>query len=250
MPFSIRPYCRFPVHCAVKYHTGPFQCHGAVWDLSGSDGVVSWRTCGILNGRNPRSDVHSSLFGLALSPSIAAHSGNISGRSKMQRMISRGLLILTTLLLGWTCTGCSSVIVVRLTTEIFPPRAVDEVEILSQEPTTEHLRMAELSETSTSDADKLQRHILNKAAQLGADAVVFSVPTTHTEQGVAYQPLYSPWGYYAPYYYGPGPYGYWGPWGYSYGPWGPGWGYQQYVPVPYSIRVTTLKGIAIRYSGS
>lgn len=168
----------------------------------------------------------------------------------MQRMISRGFLILTALLLGWACTGCSSVTVVRLTSEIFPPRAVGEVEILSQEPTTEHLRMAELSETSTSDADKLQRHILKKAAQLGADAVVFSVPTTHTEQGVAYQPLYSPWGYYAPYYYGPGPYGYWGPWGYSYGPWGPQWGYQQYVPVPYSIRVTTLKGIAIRYSGS
>jgi hypothetical protein len=67
---------------------------------------------------------------------------------------------------------------------------------------------------------------------------------------VVYQPVYSPWGYYAPYYYGPGPYGYWGPWGYRYGPWGPGWGYQQYVPVPYFVRVTTLKGIAIRYSGS
>ena len=165
-------------------------------------------------------------------------------------MISKGLPILIGLLLGWASTGCSSVSVFRLTSETFPARAVDEVKILSQEPTTEHLRIAELSETSTSGVNKLQRHILKKAAELGADAVVFSAPTTHTEQRVTYHPVYSPWGYYAPYYYGPGPYGYWGPWGYSYGPWGPGWGYQQYVPVPYAVRVTTLKGIAIRYSGS
>jgi len=165
-------------------------------------------------------------------------------------MSSNRLLILTGLLLGWACIGCSSVIVVRLTSETFPPRAVGEVEILSQEPSTEHVRIAELSETSTSNADKLQRDILKKAAQLGAHAVVFSIPTTHIEHGVTYQPVYSPWGYYAPYYYGPGLYGYWGPWGYGYGPWGPGWGYSQYVPVPYSVRVTTLKGVAIRYSGS
>jgi len=165
-------------------------------------------------------------------------------------MSSKRLLILIGVLLGWACTGCSNVNVLRLTSETFPPRAVDEVEILSQEPTTEHLRIAELSETSTSAVDKLQRHILKKAAQLGAHAVVFSLPSTHTEQRVAYQPVYSPWGYYAPYYYGPGPYRYWGPWGYSYGPWGPGWGYQSYMPVWYFVRVTTLKGIAIRYSGS
>lgn len=109
------------------------------------------------------------------------------------------------------------------------------------------MRIAELSETSSSDVEKLQQYLLKKAAELGADAVVFSSPIIHTEQGVTYQPTYSPWGYYAPYYYGPGPYGYWGPWGYHYGPWGPGWGYHQYVPVPYSVRVTTFKGIAIRY---
>ena len=49
-----------------------------------------------------------------------------------------------------------------------------------------------------SNIDKLQRHLLNKAAELGADAVVFSTPITRTEQRVAYQPVYSPWGYYAP----------------------------------------------------
>jgi hypothetical protein len=166
-------------------------------------------------------------------------------------MLSLKLLpTLTILLLGWIPIGCSHVNIVRLTSETFPPRAVDEVEILSQEPTTEHLRIADLSETSTSDVDTLQRHILKKAAELGAQAVIFSSPTTRIENRVAYQPVYSPWGYYAPYYYGPGPYGYWGPWGNSYGPWGPGWGYRNYAPVPYSVRVTTLKGIAIRYAGS
>ena len=156
--------------------------------------------------------------------------------------------MLTVLLLA--CAGCSSVNVFRLTSETFPPHAVDEVRILSQEPTIEHLRIAELSETSTSDADTLQRHILKKAAQIGADAVVFSAPSMHTEDRVTYQPVYSPWGYYAPYYYGPGPYGNWGPWGYGYQPWGFGWGYRQDVPVPYTVRVTTLKGIAIRYGPS
>jgi len=34
MPFSIRPYRRFPVHCSVTYNPGPFQGHGTVWNLS------------------------------------------------------------------------------------------------------------------------------------------------------------------------------------------------------------------------
>ena len=165
-------------------------------------------------------------------------------------LILNMLPFFTGLILSWASIGCSNVNVVRLTSEIFPPRSVDEVEILSQEPTTEHLRIADLSETSTSDVVKLQRHILKKAAELGAQAVIFSTPTTRTEDRVAYQPVYSPWGYYAPYYYGPGPYGYWGPWGYGYGPWGSGWGYRNYIPVRYSVRVNTLKGIAIRYAGS
>lgn len=153
------------------------------------------------------------------------------------------------LLLGWVVAGCANVQVLRLTSETFPPREVQDVAILSQFPGQQHEKIAELSETSLSDdVDKLQRHLLKKAAELGADAVVFSTPTTHTERHVAYQPAYSPWGYYAPYYYGPGPYGNWGPWGYSYGPWGPMWGYQQAVPVSYLVRITTVKGTAIHYS--
>jgi hypothetical protein len=34
MPFSIRPFRRFPVHCAVTYNAGPFQGQGTVWNLS------------------------------------------------------------------------------------------------------------------------------------------------------------------------------------------------------------------------
>ncbi len=34
MPFSIRPFRRFPVPCAVTYHAGPFQGQGTVWSLS------------------------------------------------------------------------------------------------------------------------------------------------------------------------------------------------------------------------
>lgn len=163
-------------------------------------------------------------------------------------MSPRMLVVAIGLLLWWSA-GCSQVQVLRLTSETFPAREMEDVAILSQFPSHQYDKIAELSETSSSDnLDKLQRHLLKKAAELGADAVVFSTPITHVEQRVAYQPVYSPWGYYAPSYYGPGPYGYWGPWGYRYGPWGPAWGYQQAVPVPYWVRITTLKGTAVHYS--
>lgn len=164
-------------------------------------------------------------------------------------MRPRIVVIAIGLLLGWGLTGCSQVQVFRLTSETFPPRDVQDVAILSRLPSVQHEKIAELSETSSSDSvSKLQQHLLEKAAELGADAVVFSTPVTRTEQRVAYQPVYSPWGYYAPYY-GPGPpYGYGGPWGYRYGPWGPMMGYHQAVPVPYQVRSTTVTGTAIRYS--
>ncbi len=158
------------------------------------------------------------------------------------------LFLFSGLLLSCLCIGCSNVNVLRLTSETFAPRAVDEVAILSREPAAEHIRIAELSETASSSVDTLQRHLLKKAAQLGADAVIFSPSHTRTEQRWDYQPYYSPWGFYAPYYYGP--YAYARPWGDPYGAWGPSWGYRQYAAVPYSVRVTTLKGVAIRYTGS
>ena len=164
---------------------------------------------------------------------------------------------ITAVALCYGLSACSNVQVLRLTNETFAPRPMNDVEILDKEPTREHLRLAELAESSsTSSLDHLQRDILKKAARLGASAVVFSRPTVHTEQRVAYAGGYSPWGYYAPYYYGPGPRGYlgfsYGAWPYSsyagmYGPWGPGWGYQD---VPYVLEVQTLKGVAIRYTGA
>ena len=161
----------------------------------------------------------------------------------------RSVVLTIGLLLCGVAAGCANVQVLRLTSETFPPREVQDVAILSQFPSVQHQRIAELSETSSSEnVSKLQRHLLDKAAELGADAVVFSTSITRTEQRVAYQPVYSPWGYYAPYY-GPGPYGYGGPWGYRYGPWGGSMmGYYHSVPVPYLVRSTTVKGTAIRYN--
>lgn len=56
MPFSIRPFHRFPVQCAVTYNAGPFQGQGMVWNLS-------------LNGWKLSGDVP-----LILSHSISLHS--------------------------------------------------------------------------------------------------------------------------------------------------------------------------------
>lgn len=162
-------------------------------------------------------------------------------------MSSHASVVVTCLLLILTHASCSNLQVIRLTSETFPSRPVRDVAILSEEPSSAHVKIAELSESSSSDVQALQRHLLTKAAEIGADAVVFSTPITRTEQRIDYQSAYRPWGYYTPYYYGPGPYGYWGPWGYRYGPWGPGWGYPHYSPVSYLVRVTTLKGIAIKY---
>ena len=44
MPFSIRPFRRFPVQCAVSYNAGPFQGQGTIWNLS----CAGWRLSGDL----------------------------------------------------------------------------------------------------------------------------------------------------------------------------------------------------------
>ena len=44
MPFTIRPFHRFPVQCSVTYNAGPFQGQGTVWNLSCS----GWRLSGDL----------------------------------------------------------------------------------------------------------------------------------------------------------------------------------------------------------
>ena len=41
MPFSIRPFRRSPVQCAVTYHAGLFQGQGPVWNFSLSGWKIS-----------------------------------------------------------------------------------------------------------------------------------------------------------------------------------------------------------------
>ena len=49
MPFSIRPFRRFPVQCSVTYNAGSFQGQGTVWNLS----CTGWRFSGNLPMRPP-----------------------------------------------------------------------------------------------------------------------------------------------------------------------------------------------------
>ena len=89
-----------------------------------------------------------------------------------------GWLILHALLIAFSLPGCASVDVLMLTGETFPPKtSVSDVEVLEHEPTRPHTQIADLSVDSVwlSVASKRQK-ILEKAATLGADAVVFSEP--------------------------------------------------------------------------
>ncbi|MGH7486738.1 MAG: PilZ domain-containing protein, partial [bacterium] len=42
MPFVIRPYRRFPLHCAITYHAHPLQGQGTVWNFS----MYGWKFSG------------------------------------------------------------------------------------------------------------------------------------------------------------------------------------------------------------
>lgn len=145
-------------------------------------------------------------------------------------------------------SACASVDTILLTSETFPPKgSADEVAVLEQKPTRSHLELAELRiGDSWLSFGNLQHKILNRAAALGADAVVFTPAQTQTIRQVAYEPVYDPWGYNSPYYGGPwgyggfgGPYGGWGPWG----------GFSSAgIAVPYDEPVRMLMGTAIRYT--
>jgi hypothetical protein len=149
------------------------------------------------------------------------------------------------MLLLMQMSACASVDVVRLTNATFSPNAsVEDVEVLEQEPTRPHVRLAKLhiDDASLSFA-RMQERLLTKAASLGADAVVFAKPVRQIEHQVTYAPVYDPWGYDSPFY-GPGE-GY----GASYGPWAWG-GYGGSMALPYDLEVEALSGTAIRYTGS
>ncbi len=146
--------------------------------------------------------------------------------------------------------GCASVDTILLTSEKFPPkRSADDVAVLEQKPTRPHVDLAELRiGDSGLSFGSLQHKILDKAASLGADAVVFAKPQTQTTREVAYEPVYDPWGYNSPYYGSPwgyggygGPYGGWGMWG---------GGYSGMAAVPFDETIKMLMGTAIRYTNT
>jgi hypothetical protein len=162
--------------------------------------------------------------------------------------IERFFSILSVLALCLLLSACTSVDTILLTSETFPPKgSADEVAVLEEKPTRPHRELAELRiGDSWLGFGSLQRKILNRAAALGADAVIFAKPQTQTLHEVAYEPLYDPWGYNSPYYGTPwgyggygGPFGLWGPWG---------GGYSGSVAVPYDVVTRMLKGTAVRYT--
>ncbi len=158
------------------------------------------------------------------------------------------LWILTLCLLFF---GCTRVDTILLTSDTFSPKgSADEVAVLEEKPTRPHRELAELRiGDSWLSFGSLQRKILNQAAALGADAVIFATPQTQTEHEVVYEPLYDPWGYNSPYYGTPWGYGGYGAYGGPYGSWGPwGGGYSGSVAVPYDVVTRMLMGTAIRYT--
>ena len=166
----------------------------------------------------------------------------------MRQSPSDGFIIILSIL--GSCllfSACASVDTILLTSETFPPKDnADEVTVLEQKPSRPYLEIAELRiGDSWLSFGNLQHRILNRAAALGADAVVFSSAQTQTIRQVAYEP-YDPWGYNSPYY--GGPWGYGGGFGGPYGGWGPWGGYFGGIAVPYDESIRMLMGTAIRYA--
>lgn len=168
----------------------------------------------------------------------------------MERYIATGPIIIGLCL---CFSACAKVDTILLTNDTFPPKeSAEEVAVLRQTPTRPHRDLAELRISDNRlSFGSLQHKILNRAAALGADAVVFAQPQTRTIRRESYQPLYGsygPWGYNSPYYGGPWGYGMYGG---LYGGWGP-WGGVPFgsvaVPYEYDETVRILTGTAIRYT--
>ena len=115
--------------------------------------------------------------------------------------------------IGLGISGCVSVDVVKLSNHTYPPKAsTQEVEVLDRKPPCAHAAIAQLSvdDSEYDDFESEQKKILKKAAELGADAVIFSKPEKHKQHGVMYSGMGGPWGM--------GMYGYPG-WGLWHGVW-------------------------------
>lgn len=164
---------------------------------------------------------------------------------RMERYVVAGPVIISLCLFF---SACASVDTILLTSDTFPPKgSADVVAVLERTPTRPHRDLAELRiGDSWLSFGSLQHKILNRAATLGADAVVFAPLQTETVHQVAHESLYGPWGYNSPFYGGPWGYGlYGGP----YGGWGP-WGELPFdnIAVPHDETVRILMGTAIRYT--
>jgi hypothetical protein len=152
-----------------------------------------------------------------------------------------GRAVCSPLVLGLSVlvSACSSVDQILLTSDTFPPKeSADQVAVLSRMPARAHRELAELRVGDTwFGFGTMQHKILDRAAALGADAVVFAKPDTQSVHHMAYEPAYDPWGYDSLYY--GGLYGGWGPWT------GP---YPGSIAVLYDETVRMLMGTAIRYT--
>jgi hypothetical protein len=141
--------------------------------------------------------------------------------------------------LGVMMTACSGVDVAPLTDKSFPSKTSShDVEVLDFEPSCPHIRLADLSiEGDAKEFQRLQTRILDKAASLGADAVVFAKTQPQVRHHAAYQ-SYPAWSFggwmYGSYPYG---YGYYGGWPISDGD----------VAASHEVARQLLEGTAIRY---
>lgn len=144
-------------------------------------------------------------------------------------------------------TACSSIDVdtIRYTTEPSPPRPSSaSVLTLSDPPGWPYKKLAQISARGPrAELDDLQEEILERAAELGAEAVIFDKEITHVHRDVAYRPTYRSYGYYDPWY---------RPDAYGIGRRGLGYGSGYGAPVPHETVtvIESLKGTAIIYGES
>lgn len=126
-------------------------------------------------------------------------------------------LVLAQVVLSVGVAACATVETVRFTGEHYPAKSsADEVQALPDPPSRPYQAMAELRLSEADSTHALRQKILERAARLGADAVIFSKPEAHKERRLLYEPVAG----------------------------------QLNAAIPYDITVTSLRGIAIKYLDS
>lgn len=153
-------------------------------------------------------------------------------RNPSKALFRKRSTILATLLVLAVTSSAYGMDIVKFTSETYPKtKDVSSVEILEKAPDRPYIKLAQITiGNSKKSGATLQTKIRERAAKMGAHAVVFGDPVMSFSGGTQYAPVIRPWGYYSPYYGG-----YAG-------------SYVTARPVPYKVRRNTLSGIAIRYS--